>query len=623
MNKTQVLQKRHIFWIEADYSKSLQLTEKLVNFLKTKLSDFFSTKEILWFNAHSFETKAPLSFSAVNELKEFLSAKSDWRLATNRNIKNFLGTNQSLIIFDAFGGFDPNALPLLTGALKEGAAFILLTPENWEQTPDLDYQKIATFPNSYLKLSSYFLTHLKNQLEKTPHFKIKNLADLNKNAEDFFTNFSIKTNKSASGFYRPLSFGDFNQEQKASIKSLQDKFKLSYGSILISGIRGSGKTSITAFALADFILTKKQNSEKILEKIALIAANKKIAQNFMQKLKYTLALNLKTSDKLVDLHQSLDLKIYNFKVKFFAPDAKIPAAYNWVIIEEAATFSASLIKKWLKDFKLIIFITTQEGYEGSNNSFKVNLQKLINTKIYLEKSFRFDQTDGIANWLNRSFFTENFKKATPAQFIASNFDKNLVELKFLTPQYLLKNTCEFQQIFSLLASAHYRTRPSDIRQILDAPATKILVAFYKKNPVGVAFCLFEGNLPKDILNAIAEGSRRLKGHLMPQSLALKYREPKLASLNYLRISRIAVATNFRRNKLASTMVSFLETNFKNQLDALATSFAAKPENTKFWLKNNFFSVNEGKKIEKTSGLSSQQMLKPLNKKTAEIFELLN
>lgn len=622
MNKTKVLQKRHIFWIEADYKQSLQLIQKLVDFLTKDLSNFFSTKQILWFNAHAFEAKAPVGFSALDELKEFLSTKSDWRLATNRNLKNLLGANQSLIIFDAFGGFDPNALLLLTGALKEGATFVLLTPKNWEQTPDLDYQKIATFPNSYLKLSRYFLTHLSDQLKKTPHYKIKNSSDLTKHIKVFFTNFATKASKSATGFYKPLSFYEFNQEQKTSIKNLQNMLKRAYGSILISGIRGSGKSSLTAFALADFILTKKQRSSKKLQKIALIAANKKIALNFMQKFKSKLNIALSSEKKLINSHKNLSIKTYAFQVDFFAPDAQIPKEYDWAIIEEAATFSANLIKKWLERFKVTIFITTQDGYEGSNNSFKVNLQKFIDTKIYLEKSFRFDQTDAIAKWLNRSFFIQDLKNLTRAQSKINNLDKNLIELKFLTPQYLLENTCEFQQIFSLLASAHYRTRPSDIRQILDAPDAKILVAFYEKKPVGVAFCLFEGNLPKDILNAIAEGSRRLKGHLMPQSLALKYQEPKLATLNYLRISRIAVDANFRRKKLASTMLNFLETNLKEQLDALATSFAAKPENTKFWFKNNFILINKGAKIEKTSGLISHQMLKPLNKKTAKIFELL-
>lgn len=640
MSKNLELSAREIFWIQGEHLECVNLARKLLEFLQKNSatnSNFQVQKNILWFNNLAFEPQAPLAFLQTQQ-------KTDWRLTSNRNLKNFLGTNQDLVVFDSFGGFDPNSLLLLTGALQKGGSLLLLTPKKWGETTDLDYEKIASFPYKYQDLSSFFLQHLNKNLQNVQTNKIASEADLT---------FLVKKIRQKNTLSASEDF-KFSDLQKKTMTFLQHNWKVEKQRILISGIRGSGKTTCVAKSLADFFQNwhESKNSEKeknqnlkylterpsnsALKKIVLIADNKKIAENFFTKLeKYLKELKI----KLEKNSSKLRLETEDFEIEFFAPDAKLPEKPYVLIVEEAANFNASSIKNWLKKYSNSVFITTQDGYEGSNNAFKINIQQKFYEKIFLHKSFRFDQKDAIKQWLDKSFFIQDEKThQAPVSFLTKKLSEKVslnldINLKFeiLSSHYLLKNQRDFAQCYSLLASAHYRTRPSDLRQILDAPNSFVLGVFWQEKIIAVAFCIFEGELHKltknllegeNLVEQIVAGKRRVKGHLIAQSLALNFKNAEFAKFRYLRISRIAVKTEFRRKKIATKILQYLEKNYKNQLDALATSFADKAENTIFWQKNSFMLLRKGTKIEKTSGLNSNQMLKPLDKNISDFFELI-
>lgn len=172
---------------------------------------------------------------------------------------------------------------------------------------------------------------------------------------------------------------------------------------------------------------------------------------------------------------------------------------------------------------------------------------------------------------------------------------------------------ELAAAFGLLVDAHYRTTPGDLRQWLDDPGGSSWLARSGDKVAGVLWMTAEGALNRELAEQVARGERRLRGHLLPQSLANHSGFAEAACLRLGRIVRIAVHEHWRRQGLGRRLVAAArDRSTSDGLDGLGTSFGASPDLVAFWQGCGFDLMRLGLQREASSGEYAAQMLTGLS-----------
>ncbi|MDX1560462.1 MAG: GNAT family N-acetyltransferase, partial [Marinobacter sp.] len=173
--------------------------------------------------------------------------------------------------------------------------------------------------------------------------------------------------------------------------------------------------------------------------------------------------------------------------------------------------------------------------------------------------------------------------------------------------------------FGLLVDAHYRTSPADLRQWLDDPAARSWRARIGDRTVGVLWCAHEGGLSQELAEQVSLGTRRIRGHLLPQSLASHSGYPEAAVLGGLRVVRIAVSDDARRLGIGHSLVEAARAYTVEQgVDYLGTSFGGSADLLAFWLSCGLHVVRIGLQREASSGEYPLQMISGVSQPGLEL-----
>jgi tRNA(Met) cytidine acetyltransferase len=168
---------------------------------------------------------------------------------------------------------------------------------------------------------------------------------------------------------------------------------------------------------------------------------------------------------------------------------------------------------------------------------------------------------------------------------------------------------------------HYQTRPSDLRQLLDAP--DIGMHWLRAGAVVLAVAVTgrEGKLPEALLEPIFAGHRRPHGHLLPQTLSAHAGLYDAPGLGCRRILRIAVHPAARRRGLGRRLVAAIAEQARAEgTDLLGTSFGATPALIAFWRSAGLVPVHIGSRRNAASGVHAAVMLKALTPAGSALVE---
>ena len=180
----------------------------------------------------------------------------------------------------------------------------------------------------------------------------------------------------------------------------------------------------------------------------------------------------------------------------------------------------------------------------------------------------------------------------------------------LDKQTLLDDEAMLQQLFGLMVLAHYRTRPSDLKMLLDRDDMSVYVVRYQGDIVGSAWVVDEGGLSVDLAKAIYRGERRLAGHLLPQSLLVHAGLQSAGGLSYRRIIRIVIHPALHRKGLATSLMTRLADDCRrDNIDLLGTSFSLDADLLAFWRQAQFQPVRLGVQRDDVSGRHALLMLR--------------
>ncbi|ROR34428.1 GNAT family N-acetyltransferase [Inmirania thermothiophila] len=272
-------------------------------------------------------------------------------------------------------------------------------------------------------------------------------------------------------------------------------------------------------------------------------------------------------------------------VRFLPPDALVrrPQPGAMVLVDEAAALPGALLAALLAAHPRIGFATTVHGYEGSGRGFALRFLPAVEAAsrgarvVRLQQPVRWGAEDALEAWLFRALLLD----AEPAPLPPAAACAPAIAVA--GRDALAADEALLAQVFGLLVSAHYRTRPYDLRYLLDGPNLHVLLAREGAAAVGVVLLAEEGGFDADAARAVWAGVRRPHGHLVPETLAAHLGLEAAARLRWGRIVRIAVHPARRRRGIGRALVEAARREAcARGWDGLGASFGATPGLVAFW-----------------------------------------
>lgn len=488
--------------------------------------------------------------------------------------RRWLGRELDALVFDAHTGFDPNIFALLTGTLLAGAPLILLTPPltQWPEHPDPVNKRCSVW-GADVRVSRY-LARLAAQLPQLSQLLL---------AQD---------NEQISQALRPVTQSSTAlDEQVQLLQSIVSNFKLDTKWLaVISGDRGRGKSAALGQLAARLVSA---GAKRILVTAPRKAAVDVLMQHATQ-------------------HWPSEAPALTECLTFLPPDQLClnPEPCDALLIDEMGGIHLGLLQRLLEHYPRLAMAGTVHGYEGAGRGFHTRLRR------HIEQQFphcQWQQLQQPVRWANNDPLEQSSQQLLmlDAEYIHTTGDD--LSFDFLDRDQLAQDDALLRQVHGLLAAAHYRTRPLDLRQMLDGPNIKIATLRHQKVVVAACLMAVEGPLTDTDLNAqIVAAKRRPAGHLLPQILMQRLQLPQAANLRYWRIVRIAVQPERQNEGIGKRFLAQLQEQAKaDEVDCLGSVFAVEQAVLKFWQAAGFTGIHLGDNCEATSGSYALSILKPL------------
>ena len=501
---------------------------------------------------------------------------------SQKQAQSQLGKEFDSVVFDALSSFNPDSFAAVMGTVKAGGCFILMLPT--EQTKSVFLQRFMQISQQFEQQSSSF--HTIQQGQDLP------VLSTPQHAKDL-----------------PVQSTYITEEQHTAVEAI---LKVVRGHrrrpLVLSSDRGRGKSASLGIAAAELLRSGKQQIIVTAPSLATVDTLFEHAGRCLPE-----------ADK-----QSGLIRLNKAEIKFIAPDALIAADINadLVLVDEAAAIPTSMLTQLLNRYSRLVFSTTLQGYEGTGLGFALRFQTILdqqtpNWRQYqMTTPIRWAADDHLEAFSFQSLLL-NAQAVDDA--LLTDFQAEQSQFEQLDQQQLAHNEQDLTALFGLMVLAHYRTRPSDLQMLLDRDDMSIYVIRYQGHIVATAWLVNEGGLDEQLAADIYSGQRRLKGHLLPQSLLAHAGITDAGSLHYQRVIRIAVHPAIQRQGLGKTLINTLtEQLHKQGVDILGTSFGLGDNVLAFWHDMGFKAVRLGTHRDEVSGNHSVMMLQGLSEQGQQL-----
>ena len=539
----------------------------------------------LFRHAVHLETERPARQSGVHgwyERQRLAGWRTAWVEATCPGAgRDCLGKTLDVAVFDATIGFDPEAFARVCAAVRGGGVFVLLTPplRRWAAQGDAMLARIDAWGTR--PRSRGFLRRLVRLLEGTEAFRPCRMAEALPDP--------VKVAAPAGDAIGPAWL---TQDQKAALARLRALEGEHDPCPLLLAPRGRGKSTVLGLHAARLRAEGRT--------LVVTAPSRGHASTL-----------LATAEALGQ------------QLPFMAPDRLLEtgmAPDGVLVVDEAASIPLALLRTLIQQ-RQVLLAGTVEGYEGTGRGVLHRLLTGLDRsvqRITLSRPVRWKAGDPLEAFLSDLLL---FDTTHASESSAAAGDLECVEI---TRECLCDDESLLREAFGLLRDAHYRTRPFDLRFLLDAGNVRLFAARRAGRLLGVTLVLEEGALPRELVLAIHRGERRVRGHLVPQSLAFHLDTPEAARLRCWRISRIAVTAGCRRRGVGTALLSHVRECAQSVgVDWLGVSFGVDREPLHFWYRNRYVPVRLGERPETASGALPLLMLHPLGEAGREITARLH
>ncbi len=491
--------------------------------------------------------------------------------------RRILGSDIDGLYFDAWSGFDPDALAISVGALSGGGLFILGVPNlaQWPSFSDPDYQRILVHPFSQADVSRRFLEFVRQSLDSAADTLIVEQGhDPQRINQSLSPTLDIQlSEKQESTSAESGELEDCKTfDQKKAVRGI---CKVATGHsrrpLVIRSDRGRGKSA--ALGIASGLLLKKNGM--------VIIVTSPVSESISRVFEHAARV---LDVELTDNH----LRFNDSKLLYIPPDELIRNHYDadLLLVDEAAAIPAAMLEQLLKRYNRIVFSTTVHGYEGTGRGFDIRFRNVLDAitpqwkSLELKEAIRWSEDDPVEQWLFDALLL-GAKTAEKNLIMNASAEHCFTEL--LDRDELLRDHGCLSQLFGLLVLAHYQTSAADLRNLLDGPNVQVWVTRYKGQVVATALVAEEGQFDQDLCLAIWKGTRRPRGHLIPQTLTYHCGYQQAGQLSYQRIMRIAVHPALQRRGLGRQLTASIVRHARDtRADFIGSSFAATPDVLAFW-----------------------------------------
>lgn len=515
----------------------------------------------------------------------------EWSRARTR-----LGWEVEWLIIDAHDGFDAEGFGALSGTVIAGGLMLLLLPPlaEWSSFADPQKKRMACYPYETEDVSGHFVARVVRCLEASKDLVIVREGQA----------LPPLPSQSVSLHSERCDEIYANEEQRQAVETIRQVAQgHPHRPLVLSADRGRGKSAALGIAAAQLL---HQGRERIVVTAPRIAATDALFNH---------AAALLPGCEI----QRGKLQWQGKRIEFVAPDALLHAQREaqLLLVDEAAAIPASLLGRLLEYYPRIVFATTIHGYEGTGRGFALRFQKMLDRQtpewrsLHLKAPIRWAEGDPLERLSFAALLLD--AEAVDAEVVAEATPERC-QFEKLDPATLATNEIALRELFGLLVLAHYRTSPNDLRQLLDAPGQSLYVLRYSGHIVAVALLAHEGGLEPELAQQVMLGRRRVRGHLLPQSLANHAGLTEAAQRHIARVMRIAVHPALQRRGLGAYLLQQLRQATQAEgADLLGASFGADEPLLRFWFRHGLLPVRVGLQREASSGSHGVMVLAPLSK----------
>lgn len=508
--------------------------------------------------------------------------------------RSLLGQEVDVLIVDAWKGFDPDVFGQATGTIRGGGLLVLLTPvlADWPAYDDPQYARVnvALYPATAAR--SRFIQYLVDVIQQENHLTLLTQAERLPELD-----LPVQAVQRDTG--RIIATPDQRQAIEAIIKVVTGQRRRP---VVLTADRGRGKSAAFGMAAAELL---KQGYERIIVSGPSIQAVD--------------ALFAHACQQLDGAHRKRGLLVWNStSITFIPPDelVELDIDTDLLLIDEAAAIPTPILQILLAKFPRIGFATTVHGYEGTGRGFAVRFTETLNRQtrgwraIKLDTPVRWALNDPVEK-LVASMLLLN-ADAVSAEVIENAHAENC-QFEKLDRDELISDRQALVELFGLLVLAHYRTRPFDLRHLLDGPNISVYVMRHAGHIVATALTAIEGGFDANIARQIRLGNRRPHGHLLAEALAAHLGLDQAPQLKCARVIRIAVHPDVQQRGIGTALLQgMIEDSVKQDLDYFGSSFGATRELLGFWQRSDFIPVRLSTRRGTTSGEHSVIVMRGLN-----------
>lgn len=508
----------------------------------------------------------------------FLSACSNsaYKSVSQKQAQQQLGKEFDAVIFDGLDDFNADSFGAIVGTIKVGGALIIFLPSVAPET--LWLQRFNQLVSEYANYEQAF-------------YSIEQGEDLPRLSSPRRTLTSLEASPT--------------RDQQLALTAI---LKVVHGHrrrpLVLSSDRGRGKSAVLGMAAATLL---QQGKKSIIVTAPSLATVDAVFQHAAHLLPYAV------------LSKGL-LRHNDAEIRFIAPDALIESdkKADLLLIDEAAAIPVPMLEQLLDQFSRSVFATTLHGYEGTGLGFAIRFKKILVQhtpnwhSVKMTQAIRYLDNDILEAFSFKALLLDAcpvddalIQDCQPTNCVFEQVDR----------RQLAKDETSLSELFGLMVLAHYRTRPSDLQLMLDRDDVSIYVMRYQGHIVASAWLVHEGDLDDDLASAVFNGTRRLKGHLLPQSLLAHIGISSAGALRYQRIIRIAVHPAIQQRGIGNNILNnIIQQAQKTECDIIGTSFSVSENLLKFWSKSGFIPLRLGLQKDDVSSSRSMMMLMPLSEK---------
>jgi len=532
-----------------------------------------------------------------------------------------LGTTREIVVLDCHEDFSANTLGQVTGAVDGGGLLVVLTPPLDEIPDQLDalVDQVAVPPFDRSAVGNRFRQRLFETLTTHPGIAIATVetdgtpeASLSVTVErDGLSHPAIEQSRSAPNpstrtdtpFPTVAFEACLTADQARAVAHLAALSEPGHA-VVLEADRGRGKSSAAGLAAGslaaagrDVLVTAPAfdntaalftRAERLLDQLGVLSTAANTAQPRLST----------TTDG---------------RIRFRTPPeaTALASEVDIVIADEAAAIPVDLLEDLLAA-PSVAFCTTVHGYEGTGRGFDVRFRdRLAESEhtvdaIELHEPIRYARGDPVESWLFRTLLLD---AQPPVDQLAAGATPETVSYRQLTADELADDEQLLRSVFGLLVVAHYRTEPTDLVRLLDAPNLQIRALEHDGHVVSVAVLAREGGLDADLRAAMYEG-QRVRGNMLPDVLTSQLRDEAAAEPVGYRVMRIATHHAVRSGGLGSQLLDRCYEEFGETVDWLGVGYGATPQLLDFWRSNGYRTVHLSITANDRSGEHSALMLRP-------------